>query len=68
MTRDNQVIKMNPFSTSDTRPLWPHLNNKSTLRVRSQTEKEGVGVGGGRKQKQAEHTFTLSSVYSDRHI
>lgn len=31
MTRDNQVIKMSPFSTSDTLPLLPHLNNKSAL-------------------------------------
>lgn len=31
MTRDNQVIKMSPFSTSDTLPLPPHLNNKSAL-------------------------------------
>lgn len=31
MTHDNQVIKMSPFSTSDTLPLPPHLNNKSAL-------------------------------------
>lgn len=29
MTRDNQVIKMSPFSATDTLLPSPHLNNKS---------------------------------------
>ena len=39
MTRDNQVIKMKPFYTSDTLPLSPHLG----LLAFSAIEKDKVG-------------------------
>lgn len=43
MTHDNQVIKMRPFSSSDTLPLLPHLNNKSTLECFLRKKKKGWG-------------------------
>ncbi len=60
MTRDNQVIKMSPFSTSDTLPLPPHLNNKSALECFFKQE--------GEKQKdfylysKHKHLFVLFSL------
>lgn len=53
MTRDNQVIKMSPFSTSDTLSLPPHLNNKSALECF--LKQKGVG----RKKKKRGKTDFL---------
>lgn len=52
MTRDNQVIKMSPFSTSDTLPFPPHLNNKSALECFLKQEKKK-----GKKNKRRETDF-----------
>lgn len=62
MTRDNQVIKMSPFSTSDTLPLLPHLNNKSALECLLKQKK------GEREKKGGNSDFSFifrltSSVY-----